>query len=177
MEMKKSNIKILLNSLLVIIILVFSACEANKCKTRGIECINNGVCYDGICNCPAGFDGDSCQFTENQKFVAKYGGNLLSSTGSSSLGTNDTITIAKNGTTNTGITLTGKKSPENVTIKGVVKNNAINIVNHVDSNKYVYNGSGSLNGALLTLTMRADSMDINGVVVKQITYTFSGNKH
>ncbi len=154
----------------------FTACEADKCKTRGIVCLNDGICYDGVCNCPVGFDGDSCQFKENAKFVAKYGGILLSSNGGSTLGTNDTIVITAQNN-NSGISLTGKKAPQKATFTGVVKNNAITIDKVLGSNNYRYTGTGSLNGQLLSLTMTADSLDINGGIVNSITYTFAGNKH
>jgi hypothetical protein len=172
----KNLIKIVATSISLCATVFFTACEADKCKTRGIACQNDGVCYDGVCNCPVGFDGDSCQFKENEKFVAKYGGILLSSDGGSSLGTNDTLTIIAQGG-NSGINITGKKAPEKASFNAVVKNNAVTVNKTLGSNGYTYYGAGSLNGKLLSLTMTADTLDINGGVIKSISYTFAGNKH
>jgi hypothetical protein len=175
--MKKNIFQLAFITLCVMATCFFAACEADKCKTRGVVCQNDGVCYDGICNCPVGFDGDSCQFKENEKFVAKYGGILLSSNGGSSLGTNDTITIVPNTSNKSGIILTGKKNPQKTTFNALVKNNSVTVDRFLAPNNYVYYGSGSLNGELLSLTMACDSLDVNGSVIKTITYTFAGNKH
>ena len=49
-----------------------SSCVHNACVARNIVCQNNGVCRDGDCLCASGFEGDSCQFKANEKFVGYY---------------------------------------------------------------------------------------------------------
>ena len=44
--------------LFLITSLIFTACK-DDCET--MICYHEGVCLDGICDCPEGFTGDSCE--------------------------------------------------------------------------------------------------------------------
>lgn len=46
-----------------LIIIVFYFCEVNgKCSDLTTTCMNGGVCGNGTCVCPDGWQGDECQF-------------------------------------------------------------------------------------------------------------------
>ncbi len=45
--------------LLIISSYIFAACDGARCK--GIDCGENGECYNGICQCDAGYTGNSCE--------------------------------------------------------------------------------------------------------------------
>jgi hypothetical protein len=45
--------------LLTCFLIIFISCEENPCEE--ITCINNGVCIDGVCDCPEGFGGENCE--------------------------------------------------------------------------------------------------------------------
>lgn len=45
-------------------------CIFDKC--RDTNCQNGGICDDGRCDCPAGYEGDECQDRERDKFAGRY---------------------------------------------------------------------------------------------------------
>jgi hypothetical protein len=165
------NKKNVFNLLVVCLVAIaFSACERDKCVTRGTVCKNQGVCFEGKCNCPLEFDGDSCQFAANKKYVGRFEGVLVDHKG---YATDDTITVVQ-GTTNLDINWMHIRLV-NVGFKGKIKNNDVTIAPFVAANGYTYKGSGSLNKDIFTLTMQADSF-FGGISLKSATYTFAGNR-
>ncbi|MBL7705420.1 MAG: calcium-binding EGF-like domain-containing protein [Taibaiella sp.] len=50
----------------------FSSCEQDSCTV--LLCKNQGKCEDGLCQCPAGYEGSECETTVASKYVGKYGG-------------------------------------------------------------------------------------------------------
>ncbi len=49
---------------------VYSSCNRDKCKT--IVCANGGVCNDGACTCPSGYEGTNCEKASRDKFVGNW---------------------------------------------------------------------------------------------------------
>ena len=43
----------------------------NKCQTQSVVCLNGGVCNaaEGTCDCPVGFEGDSCEIVLRDRFL------------------------------------------------------------------------------------------------------------
>lgn len=64
----------------------YSSCIKNECV--GVLCANNGVCVDGICACPFGYEGSNCgtewyqkfagSWTSSDKFINDTSGNIFS---------------------------------------------------------------------------------------------------
>ena len=50
--------------------LVYTSCNRDKCKT--IVCAYNGVCNNGICTCPLGYEGTNCETISRQKFLGNW---------------------------------------------------------------------------------------------------------
>jgi hypothetical protein len=50
--------------------LAFNGTFFNLCE--GDTCYNNAVCYNGKCQCPAGYEGSKCLSTWNERYVANY---------------------------------------------------------------------------------------------------------
>jgi hypothetical protein len=144
-----------------------SSCERNKCKTRGIECLNDGVCFDGECNCPAGWTGKLCDTAASFKFQGRFGGIRVMDNG---YATDDTITVVSNG--NVNITINPSST---FPYSARVQNNQYFIEDVKLSNNYVYNGNGALNKDRITLTIKVDSVS-NGVLLKSFRYAFSGDR-
>ncbi len=59
--------KRLTSLLFTLLIFVFFSCENDPCID--ITCNNNGICIDGICECPDGFEGKYC---EEQNLLLKH---------------------------------------------------------------------------------------------------------
>lgn len=49
---------------------VYSSCNRDKCKT--IVCANSGVCNNGSCTCPAGYEGTNCEKASRDKFIGNW---------------------------------------------------------------------------------------------------------
>jgi len=71
--MKSPLKKILIPALVTISALfsmVYMSCKNDKCKT--IVCAYGGVCNQGACICPSGYEGTNCETISNQKFLGNW---------------------------------------------------------------------------------------------------------
>lgn len=50
--------------------LTIASCSSDVCEK--ISCSNNGVCVDGVCACPYGFEGEFCEETWYNKFTGGW---------------------------------------------------------------------------------------------------------
>jgi len=70
------QVKLILSTALIFICIatgiVFNACIKDPCAD--ISCKNNGVCRDGRCKCPIGFEGPYCTERMYEKFIGTYQG-------------------------------------------------------------------------------------------------------
>jgi len=92
-------------------LLLFAGCKkdengTDKCK--GTKCINGGTCVDGICSCPAGYEGTDCGTLSRTKFLGTYSG--VVKTGGVANSMSITITISENAD-KTKINISGLKGP------------------------------------------------------------------
>lgn len=49
---------------------VYTSCNRDKCRT--INCAHGGVCNDGACTCPAGYEGTNCETIMRNKFLGNW---------------------------------------------------------------------------------------------------------
>lgn len=49
---------------------VFTACKEDKCK--GIVCAYGGVCQDGRCLCPSGYEGPQCETINRDRYKGTW---------------------------------------------------------------------------------------------------------
>jgi hypothetical protein len=49
---------------------VYFSCNRDKCKT--IVCAHGGVCNEGSCICPSGYEGSNCETTSRDKFLGNW---------------------------------------------------------------------------------------------------------
>ncbi len=70
----RSPFKTILTSVLVtisaFISITYMSCNNDKCKT--IVCAYGGVCNEGACICPSGYEGTNCETISNLKFLGAW---------------------------------------------------------------------------------------------------------
>lgn len=69
-------------------IVTYSSCELDKCKS--ISCAFQGVCNEGRCICPNGYEGPQCETVTRKKFLGTW---VVSETGSISQGSQYTVSV------------------------------------------------------------------------------------
>ena len=57
-------------SLMLLAIIFLSSCKNEPCDD--IICQNNGICIDGLCDCPDGFEGELCEEFSRQKILGNF---------------------------------------------------------------------------------------------------------
>jgi hypothetical protein len=130
----------------------FSACKHDPCVTRAVECKNNGVCRDGDCLCATGYEGDSCQFRVNEKFASYYACIRTSIINQTVVDDNDDTLRVQTKNDKFGIKFNSIRDSLIVVLDGTVNGNYITVPEKTILDTK-YNGSGSLNNGVLTLTI------------------------
>jgi len=54
---------------------LYTACEKDSCLT--LKCRNGGVCVEGACQCPQGFEGSECTGWASARFTGRYYGSTV----------------------------------------------------------------------------------------------------
>ena len=66
---------------MALVVVVFSSCEKQGINygpttyykpCEDVLCLNGGICHDGNCDCPIGFEGVKCETRAVDKFVGNY---------------------------------------------------------------------------------------------------------
>jgi hypothetical protein len=179
--MTRSLKHIIITSICAIIFMVgLVACEQDLCKTRGIKCINSGVCSRGVCSCPTDFEGDSCQFAVNKKFEGKYGGyrqiGYRTAAGTDTVYViPDTFLVYADDASFSKIRFLSVYDPF-LTWHAKIRVNELRTIDSTSrDDNYFWTGSGSLNGKLLYVDFDRDSL-VNGVPYKSQRITLAGSK-
>lgn len=50
---------------------IFFACESED-PCENITCLNEGICNNGDCNCPLGYEGETCETESRTKILGFY---------------------------------------------------------------------------------------------------------
>ncbi len=58
----------------LILLVMTSSCTKDPCESK--VCQNDGVCSDGKCLCPVGYEGDNCETETRAKFYGTYVGQM-----------------------------------------------------------------------------------------------------
>jgi hypothetical protein len=81
--MKQAKLIILSSiSFMALMTIVLTSCNNNGDVVYGpttfykpcekVYCINGGACHDGLCKCPVGFEGTTCELRSSDRFVGNY---------------------------------------------------------------------------------------------------------
>lgn len=118
----------------------------DKCESMNVDCSDQGVCVNGICDCNAGYEGDSCQTEIREKFLGDY---LANDTCSSQFfGGNYQISIGDNGAILTQVII-GTGFSDNFTDAVAGKVDGLDIVveeQFLDGTSRYVEGVGSISG-------------------------------
>lgn len=63
-----------MKNVILLTIALFTVSFSSSCgdKCDDVTCLNNGVCDEGVCDCPAGFEGDLCQTMTSSRITGNY---------------------------------------------------------------------------------------------------------
>ncbi len=133
--------------------ITYTACNKDECK--GVQCNNGGTCVTGgVCSCPTGWEGSSCQTETRAKFAKQY--NVTASCQASYIAT---ITAAS-GTDVTKVTITNfanlnAAAGTTTSVYANVSGNDINIPTQTvvgfSSATITASGSGTYSNGTLTM--------------------------
>ena len=143
-------------------LLYLSACRPNACVTRAVECKNGGTCHDGDCLCAAGYEGDSCQHRVNEKYDSYYACIRTRITNGTTPDDNDDTLRVKALNDRFSIQFYSIRDSVYETISAQVNGNYITIPDQTHTfptYQASYNGNGSLNNGVLTITLFKSWLD------------------
>ncbi|MEN9347482.1 MAG: hypothetical protein RLZZ77_993 [Bacteroidota bacterium] len=144
-----------------LLVVALSSTVLTSCKEddpcEGVSCLNGGTCVDGNCDCDAGFEGTDCGTQMRTKFIASYavseactsGNYTYDMTISTSATSASSVIIDNFG--GVGISATGTVNGKTLTIP--------NATSDVGGVSVTYQGSGQINGNILTMSY---SLTYNG---------------
>lgn len=163
----------------------FSSCVHDACVARNVQCQNNGVCRDGNCLCPSGYEGDSCQFKVNKKFAYNYKCIRTGFVDDTIPDDNDDTLVVRVNPDKFGITLFSIRDSVHYIIKATTNDNFVTIapqdITFKADTVNIYNvnvsGSGSLAGDVLTLTVYNKWYDNTLQKDRHSKFTYAGTKY
>jgi hypothetical protein len=106
--------------------IVLNSCKVKPCD--GEVCANSGICEDGVCKCPVGYEGVRCETTMRDKFLGLYSINEDGSLSSADQ-YNSAITSDKPGLLVNEVNISSIQNDVIRNVRAVVKNDTIYIPN------------------------------------------------
>lgn len=121
-------------------VLMLSSC-ADECKD--VVCQNAGVCTDGICDCPNGYEGTLCE----SEVRAKFKGTWTVQDNCSQSGTSGYTVGVVNGTTINEVNITNFWEAFSAPVKATVTGNTISVaLQEPDNDDWTVSGQGTITG-------------------------------
>ncbi len=153
--------------------MVFTSCTEDKCKD--VVCENGGLCNvdDGTCDCPAGYEGESCESLSKTKFIKNW--NATDTETGSTTPLVYTCLIADGATIDDVIVSADfSDSYFTNTISATVTGNTITIPNQQpDNDGYSVTGSGTYNETTGNIDWDYSITEI--ATISTLTYTGAWN--
>jgi hypothetical protein len=144
-KMKKIKAFLIATGVSVALATGISSCVTDKCKD--VVCQNDGICIEGTCDCPTGYEGTFCDTKANAKFVGTWSTN---ETCGGSTGTPYSVTIAAS----TDPTIISMENLGNYSctsgsysVPGTISGSTITVNSTVTACSTLFTGTGTLNAA------------------------------
>ncbi len=144
------------------IAVVFSSCEKQDVNygpttfykpCEDVFCLNGGICHDGNCDCPVGFEGTKCEIRSVDKFIGTYESfDACYMNAQQSY----TATVQSDFTPITELTLKGLAPTfcsNDITAQIVLHKTNFNIPFQKTCGNYYVSGEGNINGDLLNVNL------------------------
>ncbi len=133
--MKSPLKKVLITALATIsafVSITYMSCNSDKCKT--IVCAYGGVCNQGACICPSGYEGTNCETISSNKFIANW---QVFEKGSGTNASQYGISIQQDAPI-TNVTITNFYNYFTVPVKAYITNDTITIPNQELQGKVIF---------------------------------------
>ncbi len=143
---------------------LFTSCNNDPCKD--IQCDNGGVCTEGSCDCPAGYEGANCETLSKTKFINAAGWNVTED-GTSSAADNYDVNITSNSSVTNGVYISNVWNTFTNTVNATVVGNTITIARQAPITGVYVEGSGTIDTTLNPdrITMKYKVTDETGVPI------------
>jgi hypothetical protein len=126
-----------LSALTVFTAVTYTSCNEDKCKS--IVCAHGGVCTDGACLCPTGYEGPQCETVNRKRYLGNW---RVTENGSITDAAQYTISVEE-GDNITELKLKNFRNLLNTRVTAYVKGDTLYIPQQVVNNNTVQ-GSGYL---------------------------------
>lgn len=122
----------------------------DECITNDVNCLNGGVCESGLCECTAGYEGDSCQTLVRTKFIGSWG---VSDDCSQSGTATYTVGVAASPTAVDQVLISNFWGVFVNDVVATVSGEELTIaIQEPDGDDFFVSGSGTLSGTTMTIT-------------------------
>ncbi|MBP6456892.1 MAG: calcium-binding EGF-like domain-containing protein [Chitinophagaceae bacterium] len=148
---------------------LFTSCNSDPCKD--IQCDNGGVCTEGSCDCPAGYEGASCETRSIVKYLGTYTGNGIDDQGGNYTGWKLVISQTDSSLTKANFALLDNSLVQQLTFTGSISSTGAITLDDKTTTNYLYTlGSGTLTSTSANLTFKESD---NPGGTNPYIYTFS----
>lgn len=144
------NRKLLKNfsAILVATVLMMTGSCTDPCKDT--TCLNGGTCIDGSCDCPTGYQGDSCKYETRSFFYGTYN---VHATCSATGINNYTCNISEVSGDLFKVRIANFANSFSNYVTATINGNLINIASQSpDNDGRIVSGSGSLSGNVIQMS-------------------------
>jgi len=121
-----------LATLSVFFCVTYMSCNRDRCKT--IVCAHFGVCNDGVCVCPSGYEGSNCETVSREKFLGNW---TVFEKGSATKAAQYAISIQKS-TQTTDVVIQNFYNYFHTPIKGYIHGDTLTIPNQQYEGKVLF---------------------------------------